>query len=179
MWNWKFWDLKYECKILIKSCRQNILLLLVQFWRVVHFLELMTRQICSFISSEMAKLKAVTNTWNCSNMSMEDRLLSGSVTSELLGNYDQLTNWLTDRPDWPHWKWGVIGKYRVFIKNCAFSQYTATHPLLEGEQLIWTEILMYSHSYWLAIFFPTNSSPVLERERSQNIENSWKNTIFN
>ena len=70
--------------------------------------------------------------------------------------------------------------YRVFIKNCVFSQFTATHPLLEGEQLIWSEILVYSHSYWLAIFFPTNSSPVLARERSQNIENSWKkNTTFN
>ena len=69
--------------------------------------------------------------------------------------------------------WNMI--YRVFIRNCVFSQFTATHPLHVGEQFIW----VYSHSYWLAIFCTTNSSPVLARERSQNIENSWKKTIFN
>ena len=70
-------------------------------------------------------------------------------------------------------------KYRLFIENCVFSQFTATHPLLEGEQFILSEILVYSHSYWLAVFFPTNnSSPVPARERPQNIENSWKKSQY-
>ena len=74
--------------------------------------------------------------------------------------------------------------YRVFIKNCVFSQFTAIHPLHVREQLIWNKIWMYSHSYWLAIFCTTNSSPVQAEERSQNIENSWKkqylmNTLYN
>ena len=33
---------------------------------------------------------------------------------------------------------------------------------------------VHSHSYWLVIFFTTNSSRVLARERSQIFESSWK-----
>ena len=29
--------------------------------------------------------------------------------------------------------------YRMLIENCLFPQFTATHPLHEGEQLIWYE----------------------------------------
>ena len=35
---------------------------------------------------------------------------------------------------------GMEGQsYRVFIKNCVFSQFTATHPLHVGEQFILSE----------------------------------------
>ena len=33
---------------------------------------------------------------------------------------------------------------------------------------------VHNHSYWLAIFWTTNSSTVLARESLQNYENSWK-----
>ena len=69
--------------------------------------------------------------------------------------------------------------YRVFIKNCVFFKFTANHPLHEGDQLICFEIWVYSHSYWLTFFCTTNSSPVLARERSQNIVNSWKKYLKN
>ena len=40
------------------------------------------------------------------------------------------------------------------------------------------ETVQHSHSYWLASWSATNSSPLLARERSQNIENSWKKYFF-
>ena len=36
---------------------------------------------------------------------------------------------------------------------------------------------VYSHFYWLVIFYITNSSRVLVRERWQTFENSWKKTF--
>ena len=67
-----------------------------------------------------------------------------------------------------------INTSRVFIKNCVFSQFTATHPLQIGKQLICArDLSVYSHSYWLTILCTTgttNGSPVLAKERSQNIE---------
>ena len=59
-------------------------------------------------------------------------------------------------------------RYRVF---------KVFHPLREGEQLI---LLVYSHSYWLGIFCTTNSSPVLERERWQNVVKTqfFLNTLY-
>ena len=37
---------------------------------------------------------------------------------------------------------------------------------------------VYSHSYWLVIFWTTNSSRVLAREGWQTFENSWKKTQY-
>ena len=83
---------------------------------------------------------------------------------------------------WPLLHWYLQGSapvQGVHWKLC-FSQLTATHPLHELEQLVWSQIWLYSHSFWLTIFCQTNSSPVLARERSKNIENSWeKSTIIN
>ena len=50
--------------------------------------------------------------------------------------------------------------YRVFRKNCAFSQFAATPPFK-----VLTAMRVYSHSYWLVIFCSTNSSRVLVSER--------------
>ena len=76
---------------------------------------------------------------------------------------------------------GVFGKYRVFRKNCVFSQFTATPPsptsLLDTFKALNAE-QVYSHSYWLEIFCTTNSSRVLARERRQTFENSWKKTQY-
>ena len=73
--------------------------------------------------------------------------------------------------------------YRVFRKNCVFSQFTATPP---SPTFLWETLKalnamrVYSHSYWLVIFCTTNSSRVLERERWQTFENSLNNnTILN
>ena len=59
---------------------------------------------------------------------------------------------------------------------CFFPNLLQPIPLHVRDQLIWSEIWVYSHPYRLAIFCTTNSSTVLARERSQNIENSWKKT---
>ena len=64
--------------------------------------------------------------------------------------------------------------YRVFIKNCVYSQFIATHPLHVGDRLV----RVYSHSYWLAISWTTNNSPLLARERLQSFENSWQKTQY-
>ena len=60
--------------------------------------------------------------------------------------------------------------YRVLIKYCVFSQFTATPPsptsLLETLKAFNAE-QVYSHSYWLEIFCTTNSSRLLAREKWQ------------
>ena len=55
---------------------------------------------------------------------------------------------------------------------CFFSQFIASHALHVGDRLV------YGHYYWLAIFWTTNNSPVLARERLQSFENSWKKTTI-
>ena len=64
-------------------------------------------------------------------------------------------------------------RYRVFRKNCVFTQFTAT---LDSPTSLWESfkalnaIRRYSHSF----FWTTNNNPVLARERWQTFENSWK-----
>ena len=69
--------------------------------------------------------------------------------------------------------------YRVFVKNCVFSQFTATHPQHRGGHLISSEIWVYSHSYWMAIFCTANSSPGEGGRGRKILKNVGKNTIFN
>ena len=65
------------------------------------------------------------------------------------------------------------------LKKC-FIPIHCNPSLNVGKQHIWYEIRVYSQNYWLTIFCTTNRSPVLAKERSQNIKHSWKkNTIFN
>ena len=66
--------------------------------------------------------------------------------------------------------------YRVFRKNCVFSQLTAT-SLSETFKAL-NEMRVYSHSFPLVIFCTTNSSRVVARERWQTFENSWKKTQY-
>ena len=68
--------------------------------------------------------------------------------------------------------------YRVFIKYCVFSQFTATPPSRLHRFKALNAMQVYSHSYWLVIFCTTNSSRVLARERWQTYENSWKKTQY-
>ena len=68
----------------------------------------------------------------------------------------------------------------MFIKNCVFSQFTATHPLHVEEQLILARDPSVQSLLLVDHFCTANSSPVLAKERSQNKDSSWKkNTIFN
>ena len=63
----------------------------------------------------------------------------------------------------------------MLIKNCVFSQFIATHPLHEGDQLV----RVYTVT---PIGWPFSERPITApaRERLQSLENSWKkNTIFN
>jgi len=61
---------------------------------------------------------------------------------------------------------GCSGKI-VFFPN-------SLRALHVEEQLIPQDIRVYSHSLLVGHFCTANSSPVLAKERSQNIENSWK-----
>ena len=62
-------------------------------------------------------------------------------------------------------KWSAVYIQGVHKKMRFFSsKITATHPLHVWYQLIWSEIWVYTHSYWLAIFCTANTSPVLARE---------------
>ena len=71
--------------------------------------------------------------------------------------------------------------YRVFRKNCVFSQFTATPP---SPTTLWETfkalkaMRVYSHSYWLVIFCTTTSNRVPERDRWQTFENSWKKNQY-
>ena len=68
-------------------------------------------------------------------------------------------------------------QYRVFRKNCIFSQFTATPPSsisLDETFKALNAMRVYSHSYWQVIFCTTNSSRSLARERWQTSWNSLK-----
>ena len=49
--------------------------------------------------------------------------------------------------------------YRVFIKNCVFPHFIATHPLHVGEQLIWSEIWVYTVTL---IGWPLSVQPITQ-----------------
>ena len=67
--------------------------------------------------------------------------------------------------------------YRVFIKNCVFLPVHRI-PSPAFKRATYPRERVYSHSYWLTTFCTTNSSPVLAKQRSQNIEHSWKITQY-
>ena len=72
--------------------------------------------------------------------------------------------------------------YNVLIKNCLFFPiYCATDPLHVGEQLIWPEVWVYSHSFWLAHFLYNQWLQPSSGEGE--VATYWKflgkNTIFN
>ena len=67
--------------------------------------------------------------------------------------------------------------YRVFIKNCVLSKFTATHPLHVGEQPICARDLSVQSLLLAGRFCTTNSSPVMARERSRNIKFLEKNYV--
>ena len=77
---------------------------------------------------------------------------------------------------------GIFGfcfkiSYRVFRKNCVFSQFTAnpySPTSLKETCKALNAMRVYNHSFWLVIVCTTNSSRVLARERWQSFENSWK-----
>ena len=64
--------------------------------------------------------------------------------------------------------WDKTGTYRVFRKNCVFSQFTATPPSPTSLQM----------TFKAGHFCTTNSSRVLARQRWQTFENSWKKTPY-
>ena len=69
--------------------------------------------------------------------------------------------------------------YRVSKEDCIFSQFTATHPLHVGEQLIYARHLSVQSLLLARIFCTTNRSQVLARERWQNLRKFLaKYTIF-
>ena len=64
--------------------------------------------------------------------------------------------------------------YRVFMKYCVFSQFTATHPLHVEEQLIFER-----HSYWLTIFVQPMAAQCWRRLGHKIRHFLGKNTIIN
>ena len=59
-----------------------------------------------------------------------------------------------------------------------FSQFSATHPFHVKEQLILARDPSVQSLLLVDDFCTANGSPVLAKERSQNIVKSWKKTIF-
>ena len=66
----------------------------------------------------------------------------------------------------------------MFIKNCVFSPNWLQIPLHVEEQLICARNLSVQSLILADHFCTTNSSQMLVKERSQNIENSWKKQII-
>ena len=66
----------------------------------------------------------------------------------------------------------VLLCYRMFIKKCVFSQFTATHPLHAEEQLILARDPSVLSLLLGAHFCTANTNPVLAKESSKNIVNS-------
>ena len=60
-----------------------------------------------------------------------------------------------------------------------FSKFTATTITSLWETFKALKAMrVYSHSYWLVIFYTTNSGRALARERWQTLENFWKKHVY-
>ena len=64
------------------------------------------------------------------------------------------------------------------MQNRVFPKFTATHPLHLEEQLILARDPSVQSLLLVDHFCTANSIPVLAKERSQNIDNSWKKTQY-
>ena len=77
---------------------------------------------------------------------------------------------------------GSSNRYRVFRKLCFFFILSNTSfaniPLQLIFKVLSSVMRVHSNSYWLAIFWMTNGSPVLKRERWQTTEYFGKKSIF-
>ena len=77
---------------------------------------------------------------------------------------------------------GSSNKYRVFRKLCFFFILSNTSfaniPLQLIFKVLSSVMRVHSNSYWLAIFWMTNGSPVLKRERWQTTEYFWEKINF-